>query len=137
MNQEINIELKEIHQELQKINHRLDGVDQRLDGGDQRFDKIDQRFDKIDQRFEKIDQRFDKLDQRLDTEFQIVHTSINKIAVDLYKKCLHDDHKHAELKAMFDTIMHRTSGMESVPMLNKKVDSHEQRISNLEATRKD
>ena len=116
MNQEINIELKEIHQELQKINHRLDGVDQRLDGGDQRFDK---------------------LDQRLDTEFQIVHTSINKIAVDLYKKCLHDDHKHAELKAMFDTIMHRTSGMESVPMLNKKVDSHEQRISNLEATRKD
>ena len=123
MNQEINVELKDIRQELQKINHRLDGVDQRLDSGDQRFDKIDQRFD--------------KLDQRLDTEFQIVHTSINKIAVDLYKKCLHDDHKHAELKAMFDTFMHRTSGMESVPMLNKKVDSHELRISNLEATRKD
>ena len=73
----------------------------------------------------------------LDTEFQIVHTSINKIAVDLYKKCLHDDHKHAELKAMFDTIMHRTSGMESVPALNKKVEGHELRILNLEAIRKD
>ncbi len=129
MHQETNVELKNIRQELQQIN-------QRLDGNDQRFEKIDQRFEKIDQRFEKIDQRFDTLDQRLGRDFRIVHDSINKLATDLYKKCLDDDHKHADLKAMFDTFMHRTNGMASVPVLEKMVEGHDLRISNLEAARK-
>ncbi len=143
MHQETTAELKNIRQELQQINQRLDGNDQRFEKIDQRFEKIDQRFEKIDQRFEKIDQRFEKIDQRFDTldqrlgrDFRIVHDSINKLATDLYKKCLDDDHKHADLKAMFDTFMHRTNGMESVPVLEKMVEGHDLRISNLEAARK-
>jgi chromosome segregation ATPase len=118
MTEENNNELKNIRQELQHIN-------QRLDGNDQRFEKIDQRFEKVDQRFEKVD-----------AEFRVVHHSINRIAIDLYKNRLDSDFKHEELKAMFDTFMHRTNGIERLPILEKKVDAHGQRISKLEATRK-
>ena len=137
--QENNAALNIICKDIRQINERLEGndkrfekIDQRFEKIDQRFEKIDQRFEKIDQRFEKIDQRFDKIDQRLDVEFRIVHSSINAIAVDLYKKRIEDDQKHADLKAMFDTFLHLTDSSMRVSAVEKTIDEHDQRISKLE-----
>ncbi len=118
MTQDHSNDLKNIRQELQQINFRLSG-------NDERFEKIDQRFEKIDQRFEEIG-----------AEFRVVHHSINMIAVDRYEDRLYNEQKHADLKAMFDTFMHRTNCLERLPDLEKEVDKHGQRISRLETTRK-
>ncbi len=101
-------ELKNIRLELQQINGRLDSHDQ--------------QFEKIDQRFEKID-----------SEFRVVHSSINRLAVDFYTNRLDNDQKHADLKAMFDTFMHRTNSLERLPGIEIELKDHEQRISKLEA----
>ncbi len=84
--------------------------------------QINGRLDSHDQQFEKID-----------SEFRIVHSSINRLAVDFYTNRLDSDQKHADLKAMFDTFMHRTNSLERLPVIEMELKDHEQRISKLEA----
>ncbi len=107
----ILVEMKSLREDMTA---GFEQVDKRFEQVDKRFEQVDKRFEQVDKRFAEVDRRFVKVEKELGETYKLAQR-----ANVLYEKLNSDLQQVAE-------------GVIEVRMIARKLDNHEDRITDLE-----